>query len=244
MPNDTQWIDGEGAPAAAFPSEADRIREAYARRTNRSAYSMFEPAFVLMVQERERELLRLLSGRGLNDLSETRILEIGCGSGLWLQQFVRWGARPENLTGLDLLPERIEDARRLCPSGVTFHCQSAASLANIGRPFDLVLQSTVFTSILDPGMKQQIAKEMLSVLGPQGMIVWYDFHVNNPSNRDVRGIPAREIHQLFPGCRIELRRLTLAPPLGRSIARLSRTLYGMLSAVKPLCSHYLGIITK
>ena len=36
-------------------------------------------------------------------------------------------------------------------------------------------------------MKQAVAEEMLRVLKPQGLILWYDYHVNNPWNKDVRG---------------------------------------------------------
>jgi len=232
-------------PIDAFACEADRIRAAYAKRTARSVYSMFEPAQLLASQERERKLLALLASCGLAFTLETaRILEIGCGSGFWLREFVRWGARPENTFGIDLLPERLADAKRLCPSGISLYCQSAVDLHDLPGSFDLVLQSTVFTSILQAEMKQQIASEMLRVLSPDGLIVWYDFCVSNPANSDVRGIKKREIDELFPGCSICLEKLTLAPPLGRPLARASRTLYCVASTIKPLCTHYLGIIRK
>jgi hypothetical protein len=54
---------------------------------------------------------------------------------------------------------------------------------------------------------------MLRVLRPGGRILWYDFFRNNPTNPNVRGVGAAEIRALFPGRRIELRRVTLAPPL-------------------------------
>jgi hypothetical protein len=93
-------------------------------------------------------------------------------------------------------------------------------------------------------MKARIAREMLSALESKGAILWYDFHVNNPVNPNVRGIHRDEIAQLFPGCKIHLQRITLAPPIGRRVARISPALYGVLSWIKPLCSHYLGFIRK
>jgi len=54
-------------------------------------------------------------------------------------------------------------------------------------------QFTVFTSILDISMKQSIAGEMLRVLKPDGIILWYDYYRNNPMNPDVRGVKKREI---------------------------------------------------
>ena len=41
-------------------------------------------------------------------------------------------------------------------------------------------------------MKQKVAAEMLRVVKPQGLILWYDFRYNNPRNSNVRGIGAAE----------------------------------------------------
>src|SRR5260370_39862552 len=100
-----------------------------------------------------------------------KILEVGCGTGFWLREFIKWGARPENLVGLDLLPDRIEECRRLCPGKVTVHCRNASSLESPCESFDLVLQSTVFSSVLDAAIKRQMADEMLRVLRPEGIIL-------------------------------------------------------------------------
>jgi hypothetical protein len=46
------------------------------------------------------------------------ILEIGWGRGDLLLDFVKWGARPENVTGIDVLPERVAEAVHLCPKDI------------------------------------------------------------------------------------------------------------------------------
>ena len=226
-----------------FAPEVARIRQAYARRTDQSRYSPSEPAHALAVAERNQKLQELLTVHGFTSLSNTKILDVGCGMGLWLRQFLDWGARPENLCGIDLLPERIEQARERC-AGAHLLCQSATQIPEPDDKFDLVLQSTMFTSILNPAMKQKIAHEMLRVLRPQGLILWYDFYVNNPWNPDVRGIKQAEIQQLFPECSISLKKITLSPPLARPIARMSPSFYRVLSRVELLCTHYLGVIRK
>lgn len=239
-----QNVNGTGLPDP-FAGELDRIRSAYAKRSGSSLYSFWDPAHLLSIQERERNLLQLLLASGFaSRIGTAKILEIGCGSGAWLREFVRWGAQPENIVGIDLLPERVAVARRLCPNGINLTCQSASNLRTLPGPFDLILQSTLFTSILSRELKAQIAQEMLSVLDENGVIVWYDFHMNNPANRDVRGIDRGEIAGLFPGCNIDLQKITLAPPIGRFVAPISQTLYRALSIVKPLCTHYLGIIAR
>ncbi len=143
---------------------------------------------------------------------------------MWLREFIKWGARPENLTGLDLLPDRIQAAKSLTPPGVCLKCGSAARSELPSSHFDIVLQSTVFTSILDDVLKKQVANEMMRVVKPDGLILWYDFCFNNPSNSDVRGVKRAEIHRLFPACHIELKRITLAPPLSRRLASYSSLL--------------------
>jgi len=179
-----------------------------------------------------------------SDLSQAKILEVGCGTGYFLREFIKWGARPENITGIDLLEESVAYARTRCPPTVRLETGSAAELPFPGGHFDIVLQSTVFTSILDSGLRRQVAGEMLRVLRPGGLILWYDFTVDNPFNPDVAAVKAREIRQLFPKCRIDLRRATLAPPLLRKLAPLSWTACYLLSKIPFLCSHLLGAIRK
>jgi ubiquinone/menaquinone biosynthesis C-methylase UbiE len=223
------------------------IREAYARRQKRGmdgVYSFFNPSYVLQVHERENELLFMLSRQGIRSLEEKKILEIGCGTGYWLRAFLQWGALPGNVFGIDLLSERIEHARNLCPRGVRLDCGNASALAFPDASFDLVLQSTVFTSILDRAMRKRVAAEMLRVLKPGGFVLWYDFFVHNPRNSDVRGVRRTEISKLFPGCQIHCRRTTLAPPIGRLVGGYSQMMYRLLSRAKILCTHYLCLIKK
>jgi len=226
-------------------AEEIRIRAAYAKRQQDDArYSWFSPGHLHMVQERERWVLKLLRQNGFAPLSTKKILEIGCGTGYWIRDLIKWGARPENITGLDLVPDRVTEAQKLCPEAVTIHCGSAAELAFPNEAFDLVFQSTVFTSILDGGMKRQVASEMLRVVKGDGAIVWYDYHLNNPWNPDVQGVKKREIHGLFPSCGIELRQITLAPPLVRLLAPHSWLTCYLLGRIPWLCTHYLGMIRK
>ena len=225
-------------------AETERIRAAYNRRHCGDLYSWFNPGQLFMMQERERRVLELLRGLGLSRLDNFRILEVGCYTGYWLGEFIKWGAKPENLAGIELFAEYLVEARNIQAPGTALIQANAAFLPFGAASFDLVLQSMLFTSILEGAMKQAVAGEMLRVLKPRGLILWYDYHVNNPWNPDVQGVKKGEIQTLFPHCRIKLHRITLAPPLSRVLAPYSFLLCFLLEKLRILNTHYLGTIQK
>ena len=227
-------------------NEIERIKAAYERRKSQEKgrlYSYFNQANLFVIHQRERAIIHALKQLRLSDLSDKKILDVGCGSGGFLREFVKYGAKPKNLYGIDLLEERIEKARELNPN-IDFRCGDASNLPYEDHFFDMVMQFTVFTSILDCRMKEKIAFEMLRVLKAGGTILWYDYYVNNPWNPDVKGVKKKEIQGLFPNCVFSLKRVTLAPPVVRSLAPLSIFLCLMLDKIPLLRTHYLGMIRR
>lgn len=228
-------------------SEVSRIRAAYARREHavpKDRYSLFREENLLSHLELQREIVRLLRRSQHSHLERERVLDVGCGRGFWLRQLIQWGAKPHNLFGIDLLEERVREGKQLCPPETTLQLGNASKLEFEDNTFDLVLQFTVFTSILDPEMKRSVASEMHRVLKPGGAVLWYDYFFSNPQNPDVRGVDRREIYLLFPRLSVSLKRITLAPPLGRTLGPIAPSMYRLLSAFKPLCTHYLGFFVK
>jgi ubiquinone/menaquinone biosynthesis C-methylase UbiE len=227
-------------------SDTIRIRAEYERRAREipaDFYAWSRPSNLLLHEHALRGCIPMLHRASLFPLREHRIADLGCGEGTWLLEFVQWGADPTALCGIDLSVDRIATARRRLPQA-DFRVGSASQLPWPDQSFDLVSQFTVFTSILDPALKQAIAAEMLRVLKPGGAVLWFDFRVNNPANPHVRGIPAREIRSLFAGCHVELASALLAPPLGRRIAGWSWPLAELLHSFPFLRTHYAGLIRK
>lgn len=226
--------------------EERRIQDVYEKRRDENGrrYSCFNAAQVYMAQGVERSLIALLRKNGVDSLEARTILDIGCGSGHWIREFVKLGAIPDNLTGIDLLDWRIDAARRTCPATVRLEHGNAERLEFPDRSFDVVAQFVVFSSVLDANMKRRVALEMLRVLKEDGFIIWYDFFVDNPRNSDVKGLRKSEIRRLFPGCRVELWRITLAPPLVRLIAPHSWLSCHLLEQLKVFNTHYLGLIRR
>jgi ubiquinone/menaquinone biosynthesis C-methylase UbiE len=227
-------------------SEADRILEEHRRRGREipaGFYDLDRPANLFLRHGQERALRDALERSGLLPLSGRRLLEVGCGSGNGLEILERFGARRERLAGIDLDPGRAAACSARFPAA-DIRSGDASVLPWESGSFDLVFQSTVFSSILDPGMRRAVASEMLRVLAPGGAVLWYDFFVDNPANPNVRGIRRREIEALFPGCRVELRRATLAPPLARRIVPVSWTLAAVLEALRVFDTHHLASIRR
>jgi ubiquinone/menaquinone biosynthesis C-methylase UbiE len=230
-------------------NEADRILEEHRRREREvpaGFYDLDRRANLFLRHGQERALRDALERSGLLPLSGRRLLEVGCGSGNWLEVLERLGARRDGLAGIDLDSDRAGACAARFPgaSGADIRSGDASRLPWDSGSFDLVLQSTVFSSILELEMRRTVAAEMLRVLAPEGAILWYDFFVDNPANPNVRGVRRREIEALFPGCRVDLRRATLAPPLARKIVPVSWTLGTVLESLRVFDTHYLGMIRR
>ena len=227
-------------------NEADRILEEHRRRDRElpaGFYDLDRPANLFLRHGQERALRDALERSGLLPLSGRRLLEVGCGSGNWLEILERFGARREGISGIDLDPGRAAACAARFP-GADIRSGDASVLPWESGSFDLVFQGTVFSSILDPGMRRAVASEMLRVLAPAGAVLWYDFFMDNPANPNVRGVRRREMESLFPGCRVDLRRATLAPPLARRIVPVSWTLAAVLESLRVFDTHYLGMIRR
>lgn len=226
--------------------DLERLKAEYADRETRLAgrdlYSYLNVGYLYMSQQRQRDELGLLRAQGLTNLGDASILEIGCGRGGVLLEYLRYGPCPERLHGVDLLPDRVQSAHRLLPH-LPLACADGQNLPYPAGAFDLVLQYTVFSSILDEPIKARMAGEMLRVLKPGGLILWYDFWVN-PTNPQTRGVRPAEIRRLFPDCRMQLERITLAPPIARKLAPISWLGCALLEKLKIFNTHYLAAIHK
>ncbi len=227
-------------------SQDDRVAMAarYARRAAPERYSFLQPDVWQSVQQRQRAMLALFVRAGWTSLADKRVLEVGCGAGGNLLELLRLGFAPEHMTGIELLPERFAQARHRLPAALRL-IEGDAIVAPIAPGSQhLLLQSTVFSSLLDAATRAALAAAMWRWLAPGGAVLWYDFTVNNPRNPDVRGVPLAEVRALFPQPRIVARRVTLAPPLARAVCRVHPRLYPLFNAVPLLRTHVLAWLAK
>ena len=222
-------------------SEVERIRKAYAFRDvhiDPERYSLFDAAHLCMHHSRQRALLNLLRRVGINSLHARRVLEVGSGRGDILIEYLGYGANSNDLVGIDLLLDHLSQARIRLPD-LQLLCADGRSLPFSDKCFDVVVQYTVFTSVLSDHARRKLAAEMLRVVKPEGLIVSYDFWPNNPGNPDVRGLKFSQIRTLFPNCHYDLQRIVLAPPISRRIAPFSSLVCQALERLPFLCTHFL-----
>jgi SAM-dependent methyltransferase len=219
-----------------YEEEQVRIRATYARRDSggrRALYNWSHPDVLFRCYRFQSVATACLRRAGWEDLSNLRALDVGCGRGDWLRQLWAWGARPENLHGIDLLPDRIAAARQLAP-GIDYREGGGWQLPFDDATMDLVSAHTVFSSILDENVRLGVAGEMARVLASRGCILIYDFRISHPLNPDTAGIRRPEICRLFPGFRQYSRSMTLAPQIARRFTPVAPLLTLALEALCPL----------
>lgn len=226
--------------------EIEEIKVRYAKRLENCAsenYNPLLPSVFMSHQELERmAITRIFSKLGAS-LYPLNVLEVGCGNGANIAKLIKYGFDPNKIVGIDILGERIEDAKRNLPCGVSLILGDASQLNCINK-FDLIYVSTVFSSILDSDTKSRLAKNIWNMLRPGGGIYWYDFIYNNPKNPDVRGLARSEVRALFPESKPIFWSVTLAPPISRFVVKLHPCFYTLFNFFPFLRTHILGWIAK
>jgi SAM-dependent methyltransferase len=167
------------------------------------------------------------------------MLEVGAGAGNNLYFFLRQGFAWNQLYANELLPERVQRLLEVHPKSENILKGDLLELEpEWDAQFDIVFQSVVFSSVLQPAVRQMLAHKMTELLAPNGVILWYDFTVDNPKNKDVRGVKRREVEGYFPGFEWEWRKVTLLPPLARKVGLR----YPLVNSFLPMLrTHLLGV---
>ncbi|WP_411032161.1 class I SAM-dependent methyltransferase [Spongiimicrobium sp. 3-5] len=190
--------------------------------------------------ERESRYATIVQDR-FDSLNGIKVLEVGAGTGDNIGIFKELGINHQHIFANELLSDRLAVLRQRHPDINVIDGDALKITEEEGGTFDIVLQATVFTSILDSEFKTKLANKMWSLLKPGGVIIWYDFAFDNPRNKDVKGVKQKEVKQLFDKSKnIVFHRTTLAPPIGRRVSKL----YPMFNFFPFLRSHIIAEIYK
>lgn len=217
--------------------ETEKIKERYSRRDKvvSKGASIYSEC---IVRERNRIYSSILDNYFPNKKTLT-FLEIGAGTGANLNLFKEAGILSSHLSANELLAERVLELKKNHPDIRIFEGDALAISKD--EKFDIIFQSTVFTSILDSSFRKELADKMWSMLNLGGIIIWYDFIYDNPKNPDVKKVSVKELRSLFPSGQFVFgKKVTLAPPIGRRVGKL----YPFFNLFPFLRSHYIAVIQK
>jgi len=173
-----------------------------------------------------------------DDYSSLKMLEIGAGHGTNAYLFEELGLTLGNISFNELREERLREIHANFPNNKVY--AGDAIEVKFPETYDIVFQSTVFTSILNDSDRKALAAKMWKLLNPGGIIIWYDFIFNNPKNPDVRKVTIQDVNVLFnKSKRSNLWRITLAPPIGRKVGKFYH-----LFNIPFLRTHILAVFQK
>lgn len=207
-------------------------------RSAAGPYAHLSAAERFLHERRDAAWLALLGERGI-ELPAQRIIEIGCGEGSLLRTLAHHGADPARVSAVDIDVQRL----RRAPRGAgRIAVSDGAALPFRNDVFDLAFAFTFFSSVFDSDVRRRAAAEALRVVRPGGLLLVYDFWLN-PFNRRVRPLREGELRAVFAPNRVEVQRLTLAPPIVRALGG-RRALCATLERWPFLRTHLLAAISK
>jgi len=170
----------ERAESVSTDGEIARLRDIYETRDAAMPHrawekNIYHPRHPLghLFQEHNHDALVRVLNRLMINLEGLDILDVGCGYGHWLRYLVDLGADPKRLAGIDLSEQRIASARAANPAICWIH-EESEGLPFPPSCFNIVLQSVVFSSILEKEQRAALANEMWRVARPGGLIFWVD----------------------------------------------------------------------
>lgn len=214
--------------------EVERVRAVYQNYREGGRELMWHEDH--SIHDERSRILRaaLLKATGGQSLDSAVVLDLGCGAGGLRPDLEALGVSTSRHIGVDLGFDRLHLARQ---EGVSAVLGSGGQLPFPDSSFDVVVASTVLSSVLDDGVLRSIATEVERVLRSGGTLLVYDMRLPSPANREVRPITGKRLEELFPGWPSSRRTCILLPPLARRVAPKPGRRYSLLASIPLLRSH-------
>jgi glycosyltransferase involved in cell wall biosynthesis/ubiquinone/menaquinone biosynthesis C-methylase UbiE len=175
---------------------------------------------------------------GLELRSARRVLDIGCGSGWWLERLAAHPDIDAELYGVELQPERVRSASERVPGAVLVE-GDARRLPFEGGRFEVVSLFTVLSSLADRADAVLALHEARRVLAPGGVLLVWEPRLPNPLNRSTQLVTKRLVRDALADAEIAVRTTTVLPALARRLGPRTDRLYPHLAAIPAFRSHRL-----
>lgn len=164
------------------------------------------------------------------------VLNVGCGNGADNFQLLRLHYDIKNIFGIDINDERLSIAQHVFPNS-SCELGDASNMKYKNDFFDIVFESTMFSTIADDNLCDKIASEMIRVCKQSAHIVLVDWKIPKPNNPNYNALTHKKLVEFFKvGVETDLvltARGALIPPIGRFISKYLHGIYFLISSCLP-----------
>jgi len=142
--------------------------------------------------ENGHKKLEVLKYFGL--LSQSTLLDVGCGTGILINHLRSYLTSNNNYVGTDLVEKAVKYCQKQYPN-FEFHKNEMTKLPNLDRSFDMICLFSIFTHIF-PDETKNLLLELKNYLKPRGCIV--ASVITNPSISSYEGTRSKiELNEVF-----------------------------------------------
>jgi 2-polyprenyl-3-methyl-5-hydroxy-6-metoxy-1,4-benzoquinol methylase len=157
------------APGAAFDAYQDTYQQAI-----QGAIDFLGQSHDFFIEAKAEVTANLISER-CGDIRQTKILDVGCGTGVFSGCMARRGVQ---VHGIDVAEKVVERARDAVPSG-SFSTYDGQHIPHPDDEFDVVIAVNVFHHI-QPGMRDTLLADMRRVTRRGGVTMLMEHNPYNP----------------------------------------------------------------
>lgn len=130
------------------------------------------PEYNLQLYRVRSETLDSLLQRLQVNVSQFRVLELGCGTGFYTEYFTQ--RKVESYTGIDITSVSVQRLQQQYPQWHFFQADITAPHLPVNRTFDLVLIADVLFHIVDDQRFIAVLRNVAQVLRPGGLLILSD----------------------------------------------------------------------
>jgi ubiquinone/menaquinone biosynthesis C-methylase UbiE len=112
------------------------------------------------------------------DLSQKKILDIGCGYGGWTRFFAELTGKIDSIYGVDLSTNRIEKARSFNPN-IKYRVGDMINMIFDGQTFDIITAIDALSHLNTEEQINSSLKNIHNLLNEDGFFIWYDISSKN-----------------------------------------------------------------